>query len=76
MSSDARRVALVAYPGVQALDVVGPAEVLASADRVVGGRGYALTIATPDGRSARSDAGLRLEADCALGEIDHRSTPS
>ena len=70
MSSDARRVVLVAYPGVQALDVVGPADVLAGADRVVGGRAYALTIATPDGRSARSDAGLRLEADCALGEID------
>lgn len=70
MSSDGRRVVLVAYPGVQALDIVGSAEVLAGADRVVGGRAYALTIATPDGRSARSDAGLRLEADCALGEID------
>jgi len=55
---------------VQALDVVGPAEVLAGADRAIGGRAYALTVATPDGRSARSDAGLRLEADCALGEID------
>jgi putative intracellular protease/amidase len=62
MSSEARRVALVAYPGVQPLDFVGPAEVLASADRVVGGRGYALTIAAPAGRSARSDAGVRLEA--------------
>jgi transcriptional regulator GlxA family with amidase domain len=70
MSSDARRIALVAYPDVQTLDVVGPAEVLAGADRVIGGGAYALTIATPDGRSARSDAGLRLEADCALGEID------
>jgi transcriptional regulator GlxA family with amidase domain len=70
MSSEARRVALVAYPAVQPLYVVGPAEVLASADRVVGGRGYALTIAAPDGRSARSDAGVRLEAHRALGEID------
>jgi putative intracellular protease/amidase len=70
MSSDARRVALVAYPGVQPLDVVGPAEVLASADRAVGGRGDTLTIAAPDGRSARSDAGLRLEADRAVGELD------
>jgi putative intracellular protease/amidase len=70
MSSDERRVALIAHPGVQPLDVVGPAEVLASADRMVGGRGYPLTIATPDGRSARSDPGLRLEADCALGELD------
>jgi putative intracellular protease/amidase len=70
MSSDARRVAPVAYPGVKPLDVVVPAEVLASADRVVGGRGYALTIAAPDGRSARPDPGLRPEADCALGELD------
>jgi transcriptional regulator GlxA family with amidase domain len=66
---NSRRIALVAYPGVQALDVVGPAEVFAGADRVIGGGAYALTVATPDGRCARSDAGLRLEADCALDEI-------
>jgi transcriptional regulator GlxA family with amidase domain len=75
MSSDSRRVALVAYRGVDLLDVVGPAEVMAGADRVVGDPVYAFTIATPDGRSARSHAGLRLEADCALGEVTHRWTP-
>jgi transcriptional regulator GlxA family with amidase domain len=69
MSSDHRRVVLVAYPGLQALDIVGPAEVFAGADRAAESRAYALTIATPDGRGARSDAGLRLEADCALGDI-------
>jgi len=72
MSSKSRRVALVAYDGADLLDVVGPAEVLAGAGRVVGEPVYALTIATPDGRSARSSAGLRLEADCALSEIDTR----
>jgi transcriptional regulator GlxA family with amidase domain len=70
VSSGLRRVALVAYPGLQPLDLVGPAEVFAGADRAVGGRAYALIIGTPDGGSARSDAGLRLEADCALQEID------
>jgi transcriptional regulator GlxA family with amidase domain len=70
MSSGARRVALVAYPGLQPLDLVGPAEVFAGADRAVGGRAYTLIVATPDGGSARSDTGLRLEADCALQEIE------
>jgi len=65
-----RRIALVAYPGLQPLDIVGPAEVFAGANRAVGSQAYALIIATPDGGSARSDTGLRLEADCALGEID------
>jgi transcriptional regulator GlxA family with amidase domain len=70
MSPVPRRVALVAYPGLQPLDIVGPAEVFAGADRAVGGRAYALIIATPGGGSACSGAGLRLEADCALHEID------
>jgi transcriptional regulator GlxA family with amidase domain len=70
MSPGPRRVAFVAYPGLQPLDLVGPAEVFAGVDRAVGGRAYGLVIATVDGGSARSDAGLRLEADCALQEID------
>ena len=31
-----RRVLVIAYPGVQALDVVGPAEVFAAANRMSG----------------------------------------
>ncbi len=44
MSSAIRRVVLVAHPGAQALDVVDWAEVVASADRVIGDRGVVETL--------------------------------
>lgn len=63
----ARSVVIVGYPGVQALDLVGPFEVFTGASRCVevAGRpddGYDVTIASVDGRAATTGTGLALAA--------------
>lgn len=67
-----RQVALVVYPGVQLLDVAGPADVLAGVTRVLGEPGYELTVASADGQDARCASGLTLRVDCALHELRGR----
>jgi len=64
-----RSVALVVYPGVQLLDVAGPADVLAGVTRVLGEAAYDLVVASADGNDARSESGLTIRVDCALEEI-------
>ncbi len=39
-----RRIIILAFPGVQPLDVIGPAEVFAGADRIVGGGAYTVEV--------------------------------
>lgn len=52
------------------LDVVGPADVLDAATRVLGGKGgYHLVIASPDGEPVRGSGGLRLGADIGLDQV-------
>jgi transcriptional regulator GlxA family with amidase domain len=63
-----RRVAIVAFDGVQALDVTGPHEVFAGATAVVAGRtagsaAYAVDIVAASPGVVRSESGLRLVAD-------------
>jgi transcriptional regulator GlxA family with amidase domain len=60
----ARRVVIVAFEDVQALDVTGPAEVFSMAARPPGA--YRVELATPGGRSVRTSSGLRLDAHCDL----------
>lgn len=72
MPNRVRRVVLVAYPGVQLLDLVGPAEVFHAASRVAKNPRYELTIATPDGQGIAGESGLRLAADAALADVDGR----
>jgi transcriptional regulator GlxA family with amidase domain len=43
-----RRVVILAYPGLQTLDVHGPAEVFSTATAVNGGEGYAVEVVAPD----------------------------
>jgi transcriptional regulator GlxA family with amidase domain len=70
MPARKRKVVLIAFDGVQLLDIVGPADVLDAATRVLGGDGgYEMTIATPDGQPVRGSAGVRLAADTALGQV-------
>lgn len=65
-----RQVVLVAFDGVQLLDIVGPSDVLDAATRVLGGKGgYRIIIATPDGGPVRGSGGVRLDADMALGQV-------
>jgi len=68
-----RQVVLVAFEGVQLLDVVGPSDVLDAATRLLGGNGgYRMVVATPDGEPVRGSGGLRLSADIALGNVRRR----
>ncbi len=54
-----RRVAIVSFPEVQALDVSGPAEVFSQA-------GYAVELAAADGEPVRASNGIRLVPDHSL----------
>ncbi|MEU3727219.1 helix-turn-helix domain-containing protein [Streptomyces sp. NPDC031705] len=72
------RVVIAAFPGVELLDITGPAEVFSVATRVAGtgtgtgtGRpGYAVQIATADGGPVTTSSGVRLTADLTLDEVD------
>lgn len=59
-----RHVVIVAYPGIQPLDVVGPHEVFASATRVLAaaGRhgGYRVSVVSVLGGPVRAESGLEL----------------
>jgi transcriptional regulator GlxA family with amidase domain len=61
------RVVILAFEGVQSLDVTGPAEAFSIASRYVGGD-YAIELVTPDGGPARSRSGLSLNADRAIAQ--------
>ena len=67
-----RRVAMVAFPDVQLLDVVGPLEVLAAAGFVEThrnqGPGYAIEIVGLEPGPVRASSGLRIEVDYAVEE--------
>src|SRR3954454_13253614 len=43
-STKPRRVVILAFPGVQPLDVIGPAEVFAGADALAGGGAYTVEV--------------------------------
>jgi transcriptional regulator GlxA family with amidase domain len=72
-----RRVVIVAYEGVQVLDVTGPHEVFAGASTAVGARrgtaAYELTVGTMAGGPVRSESGLPLVAT-PLGDVDDVDT--
>ncbi|WP_411104508.1 GlxA family transcriptional regulator [Streptomyces sp. cmx-4-9] len=63
-----RNVLVVLYDGVQSLDVTGPVEVFAAADRFPGRTGYAIRTVSPGGVPVRTSSGLRLVPDGALEE--------
>ncbi|MFJ5712706.1 GlxA family transcriptional regulator [Streptomyces sp. NPDC093105] len=66
------RVVVAAFPGVELLNVTGPAEVFTMATRVAGaGRaGYTVRIATGRGEPVTTAGGIRLMADLALEDVD------
>jgi transcriptional regulator GlxA family with amidase domain len=59
-----RHVVVVAFPGVQPLDAVGPFEVFAGATRVARALGrdgeYRVTLVSTDGQPVRSESGIAL----------------
>ena len=64
-----RRVVVVAFPGVQSLDVVGPVEVFADANAHERRRHYAITLATTDGAPIKTSSGLTLTPDARLRDV-------
>ncbi|MGW3403217.1 GlxA family transcriptional regulator [Streptomyces zhihengii] len=64
------RVVIAVFPGVDLLDVTGPAEVFALANRETGGRaGYRVRLAGPVAGEVRTSAGVRLLTDLAFGDV-------
>src|SRR5271154_398781 len=62
---EARLIAIVAYPGVQSLDVTGPLEVFAGAQRLIDAssrseRGYDVRVLSRDGQPLQTSSGLGL----------------
>lgn len=68
-----RRIALVAFAGVEALDVTGPWEVLHTAGAIAGAPPELLCV-TADGRDVRSSSGLSYAADAAIGDLEALDT--
>ncbi|MFG2626844.1 GlxA family transcriptional regulator [Streptomyces sp. NPDC048473] len=64
------RVVIAVFPDVDLLDVTGPAEVFALANReTVGRAGYQVRLAGPAAGEVRTSAGVRLLADLAFDEV-------
>ncbi|MCL2554133.1 MAG: helix-turn-helix domain-containing protein [Actinomycetia bacterium] len=69
--SRTRRVVIAVFPGVDLLDVTGPAEVFALADReTAGAAGYRVELAGPARGEVTTSAGLRLVAGLSFDEVD------
>lgn len=64
------RVVIAVFPDVDLLDVTGPAEVFALANRVTDGRaGYEVRLAGPDAGPVATSAGVRLMTDLTFAEV-------
>ena len=63
-----RKVAIVAVPGVQLLDVSGPLDVFAEANVQAAREVYRLQVLAVSKEPIRSSSGIRLLADAAIGD--------
>lgn len=63
-----RHVVLLAFDGVEAIDVAGPASALSKAAQSVPGA-YRLTIASPCGGNVRTNAGLTIASTERLSYV-------
>jgi transcriptional regulator GlxA family with amidase domain len=66
-----RLVAIVAYPGVQSLDVTGPLEVFVGAQQLIEAEarhdcGYEVRVLSPDGQPLHTSSGLLVTPDASL----------
>ncbi|MEV0820883.1 GlxA family transcriptional regulator [Nonomuraea rubra] len=67
------RVVVAVFPGVDLLDVTGPAEVFSVANREMDGRTpYQVLLAGPDGGQVRTSAGVRLGTDLTFDQVGDR----
>lgn len=65
-----RNVVLVAFEGVQLLDIAGPADVFDAAGRVADGPGYRVTVASVDGAPVRASSGMTIAPDVEMAQLD------
>lgn len=63
-------VTLLAVPGAQLLDISGPLDVFAEANRLLNRHVYLLKVMSLAGNSVVSSSGVRLAADSSLGASD------
>jgi transcriptional regulator GlxA family with amidase domain len=66
------RIVLVGFDGVQGLDVFGPAEVFAAANRSLGKAVYRVVLATVGGRPVRSTSGIGLRTSALERVVPRR----
>ncbi|WP_224826768.1 GlxA family transcriptional regulator [Cognatishimia sp. MH4019] len=62
-------VVFVGFDQVLLMDVAGPAQVLASANKVLGYKAYDIAIASKDGGDIRTDTGLSLRSDVSFAAV-------
>ncbi len=67
-----KTVLLVVFDGVKLLDVAGPAEVFAEANRF--GADYRLTVASVDGQTVRTSVGIPLTVSTRISSLDCADT--
>ncbi|NUO98453.1 MAG: helix-turn-helix domain-containing protein [Hamadaea sp.] len=73
MSAAPHRVVIAVFPDVDLLDVTGPAEVFALANReMAGGTPYEVLLAGPGGGQVRTSAGVRLGVDLIFDQVGDR----
>ena len=68
-ASQPRNVALVGYEGAQSLDIVGPLEVFAMANRFAETQPYTIILASPDGGTITCNSGLLLGGSLSLAAL-------
>ena len=77
--SQARRVVILAFPDVQALDVTGPCEVFSLAHRAASQSAYEIELVAADERPLQTSSGLRLvphgSLEACRGAIDTLVVP-
>lgn len=69
LQSDLRKVALVGFTGAQSLDITGPFEVFAMANRFGGRHAYEPILASPEGGDIFCNSGIMLAGSVALSDL-------
>ena len=65
-----RRIVIAVFPGIQALDLVGPLEVFHAAHRHLGsGRGYRVEVVAESTDVLQTSSGLQLLADRSFSSV-------
>jgi transcriptional regulator GlxA family with amidase domain len=66
-----RKVAILGYPGVQSLDIVGPLEVFAMANRFGEAGSYEVILASSAGGTIVCNSGLELAGSVPIADLPH-----